>query len=106
MVAAVALECLSDARLAHAFHGLYGGVEYAEFEWPMNIMRYVVVAGIAIQVVGTILRRRAARFYVSLWYALAASVWTIVKFAVGRVLLPYGPLDGVNSAADAWPVHA
>ena len=81
------------------FMGYTSGVEYAEFAWPINIMRYVVVGGIAVQVVGTIMRRRAARFYVSLWYALAASVWTLLNLPLGGFMLPYGPLDGVNSAA-------
>jgi cbb3-type cytochrome oxidase subunit 1 len=36
---------------------------------------------------------------VSLWYALAAGIWTIFNLPLGAVLLPYGPVNGVNSAA-------
>ncbi len=79
--------------------GYMVGVEYAEYEWPLNLMRFIVVATVAIQVVGTILRRRASRFYVSLWYTLAAGIWTIFNLPLGAVLLPYGPVSGVNSAA-------
>lgn len=79
--------------------GYMVGVEYAEYEWPLNFMRFIVVATVAIQVVGTILRRRASRFYVSLWYTLAAGIWTIFNLPLGAVLLPYGPVSGVNSAA-------
>lgn len=75
------------------------GVENAEFEWPLNILRYVVFVGLTIQVLGTIFRRRAARFYVSLWYALAAAIWTLLNLLIGNVLLPYGPLAGANNAA-------
>jgi len=81
------------------FMGYMVGVEYAEYEWPLNLMRFVVVATVAMQVVGTILRRRASRFYVSLWYTLAAGIWTILNLPLGAVLLPYGPVSGINSAA-------
>lgn len=75
------------------------GVENAEFEWPLNILRYLVFVGLTVQVLGTIFRRRAARFYVSLWYALAAAIWTLLNLLIGNVLLPYGPLAGANNAA-------
>jgi len=79
--------------------GYMVGVEYAEYEWPLNLMRFIVVATVALQVVGTILRRRASRVYVSLWYTLAAGIWTVFNLSVGGVLLPYGPVSGANSAA-------
>ncbi len=79
--------------------GYMVGVEYAEYEWPLNLMRFIVVAAVAIQVIGTILRRRGSRVYVSLWYTLAAGIWTIFNLPLGAVLLPYGPVSGVNSAA-------
>lgn len=75
------------------------GVENAEFEWPLNILRYLVFVGITTQVLGTIFRRRVARFYVSLWYTLAAAIWTLLNLLMGNVLLPYGPISGANSAA-------
>jgi len=75
------------------------GVENAEFEWPLNILRYLVFLGLTVQVLGTIFCRRAARFYVSLWYALAAAIWTLLNLLIGNVLLPYGPLAGANNAA-------
>ncbi|WP_447987102.1 cbb3-type cytochrome c oxidase subunit I [Nitrospira sp. Nam74] len=81
------------------FLGYTSGVEYAEFTWPLNILRYVVIAGVAIQVIGTIFRRRAPRFYVSLWYTLAAAIWILLNLPLGGVLLSYGPIGGVNSAA-------
>ncbi|MDF2459685.1 MAG: hypothetical protein K0S79_2101 [Nitrospira sp.] len=81
------------------FLGYTSGVEYAEFTWPLNILRYVVIAGVAIQVIGTIFRRRAPRFYVSLWYTLAAAIWILLNLPLGGGLLSYGPIGGVNSAA-------
>ncbi|MEX5219546.1 MAG: cbb3-type cytochrome c oxidase subunit I [Nitrospira sp.] len=81
------------------FMGYMVGVEYAEYEWPFNLMRFIVVAAVAIQVIGTILQRRASRFYVSLWYTLAAGIWTLFNLPLGAALLPYGPVSGINSAA-------
>ncbi len=81
------------------FMGYMVGVEYAEYEWPLNLMRFVVVTGVAIQVIGTILRRQTPRFYVSLWYALAAGIWTVLNLPIGALLLPYGPVMGINNAA-------
>ncbi len=67
------------------------GAENAEFEWPLNILRYVVFVGLTIQVLGTIFRRRAARFYVSLWYALAAAIWTLLNLLIGNDSRAYVP---------------
>ncbi|HSE60418.1 MAG TPA: cbb3-type cytochrome c oxidase subunit I [Nitrospiraceae bacterium] len=75
------------------------GVENAEFEWPFNALRYLVFLGLTIQVLGTIFRRRVARFYVSLWYTLAAAIWTLLNLLIGNILLPYGEMGGVNNAA-------
>ena len=75
------------------------GVENAEYEWPLNTLRYVIFVGLTIQVLGTIFHRRSARFYVSLWYSLAAVIWTLLNLLIGNVLLPYGEMGGVNNAA-------
>jgi hypothetical protein len=60
------------------------GVENAEFEWPLNLLRYLVLLCLTIQVLGTIFRRRAARFYVSFWYTLAAAIWTLLNLLIGN----------------------
>jgi cbb3-type cytochrome oxidase subunit 1 len=64
------------------------GIENAEYEWPINLLRYVVFIGVTIQVLGTIFHRRTPRFYVSLWYTLAAVTWTLLNLLLGNVLLP------------------
>ncbi len=75
------------------------GLEAAEFEWPINILRFGILSAITIQVMGTIFRRTEPRFYVSLWYISAAFVWTIFNLILGNVVLPYGSITGVDSAA-------
>lgn len=75
------------------------GLEAGEYEWPLNILRFLVLGAITIQVMGTIFRRTEPRFYVSLWYILAAFVWTIFNLILGNAVLPYGDITGVDSAA-------
>ena len=80
--------------------GYNSGLEAAEYKWPLNILRYAVFLLIAIQVLGTIFRRKEQRFYVALWYTAAAVVWTLMNLIVGGALLPYAPaFAGINSAA-------
>jgi cbb3-type cytochrome c oxidase subunit I len=75
------------------------GLEAAEFEWPMNLLRFLVLGCLAIQVLGTVFRRREPRLYVSLWYAMAALIWTIFNLILGNAILPYSDISGTNSAA-------
>ena len=75
------------------------GLEAAEYEWPLNILRLATLLLVTIQVLGTIYRRVEPRFYVSLWYTIAALVWTWLNLILGNGFLPYGDVTGVNSAA-------
>lgn len=76
------------------------GLEAAEFEWPLNLLRFVVLGLIGVQVLGTIFRREEPRFYVSLWYISAAFIWTLMNLILGNAILPYSEeIKGVNSAA-------
>jgi cytochrome c oxidase cbb3-type subunit 1 len=76
------------------------GFEADEFQWPFSILRFVVVLLIMVQVVGTIARRKEKRFYVAMWYTVAALVWTAMNLVLGNVVLPYfQTFSGVNSAA-------
>lgn len=80
--------------------GYNSGVEAGEYEWPLNILRFAVLALVGVQVVGTIIQRKERRFYVSLWYTTAALFWTLMNLIVGGVILPYAEqVKGVNSAA-------
>jgi cytochrome c oxidase cbb3-type subunit 1 len=80
--------------------GYNSGVEAGEYEWPLNILRFGVLAVVGVQVVGTILHRKERRFYVALWYTVAALVWTLMNLISGGVILPYADqVWGVNSAA-------
>lgn len=75
------------------------GFEAAEFEWPLNLLRFLVLGCLAIQVLGTVFRRTEPRLYVSLWYAMAALIWTLFNLILGNLILPYSDITGTNSAA-------
>jgi cytochrome c oxidase cbb3-type subunit I/II len=80
--------------------GYNTGLEAGEFEWPLNLLRFVILGLITVQVLGTVFRRTERRFYVALWYTTAALIWTIMNLILGNVLLPYAQdIAGVNSAA-------
>lgn len=75
------------------------GFEADEFEWPWNILRWLVLALIGGQVLVTIFKRREGGFYVSLWYTIAALVWTLMNLVLGNVILPYVEMSGISNAA-------
>jgi cytochrome c oxidase cbb3-type subunit I/II len=76
------------------------GLEAGEFQWPFNLLRFIIILLIAVQVVGTIMRRTEKRFYVAMWYSVAAIVWTLMNLILGGLVLPYAhAFTGVNSAA-------
>ena len=80
--------------------GLNMGLEAGEFEWPFNLLRFLILGLITVQVLGTVFRRTERRFYVAMWYTTAALIWTIMNLILGNVLLTYADdIAGVNSAA-------
>lgn len=79
--------------------GFNAGFEAAEFEWPFNLLRYAVLATIGIQVLVTVFRRKEKGFYITLWYAIAALVWTLLNLILGGVVLPDVPMSGIGNTA-------
>lgn len=75
------------------------GFEADEFEWPLNILRFVVLCLVGIPMLITIFRRKEQGFYVSLWYTIAAFVWTLLNLILGNVVLPYMAMSGISNAA-------
>ena len=80
--------------------GYNSGLEAGEYEWPFNILRFVVLGAVTVQVLGTVWRRTEKRFYVAMWYTVAALVWTLMNLILGNVVLQYAnKVTGVNSTA-------
>jgi cytochrome c oxidase cbb3-type subunit I/II len=82
--------------------------EYAELEWPIDLL----IAGVWIvfgwNMVGTILRRRERHMYVSLWFYLATFITVALLHVVNSLELPVGLLKsysmyaGVQDALVQW----
>jgi len=78
--------------------GYSKGIEVAEFPVAVGGLMWVVVSAVTVQVLMTIARRKEKALYVSLWYLIAALVWTSVNLILGNFILPYR-MAGVNNVA-------
>ncbi len=79
--------------------GYNSGFEAGEYEWPINLLRWLILSLVGIQVLTTIFARKEPGFYVALWYTLAALVWTVMNLILGNVILPYVPMSGISNTA-------
>lgn len=78
--------------------------EYAEYEWPIDILIMLGLLLVAYNVFQTIRRRRQKLLYVTMWYAMGALVATMVVYFLGNVMWhPHtGALNGMTDAEWAW----
>jgi len=78
--------------------GYNQGLEAGEFPLLIDIVIFVVVTLITIQLLVTIAQRKEPQLYVALWYLIGAYVWTVINLILGSFILPYA-ITGINSAA-------
>ena len=62
--------------------------EYAELEWPIDIMIAIVWVIFGINMFGTILKRRERHLYVAIWFYIATVVTVAVLHIVNSLALP------------------
>lgn len=83
-------------------------LEYAELEWPIDLAIVVLWVMFAINVFGTIIKRREEQMYISLWYIIATTIAVAVLYIVNNLSIPagltksYHLFAGVNSANVQW----
>jgi cytochrome c oxidase cbb3-type subunit I/II len=88
--------------------GVTTGKEYAELEWPIDILITVVWVVFAINFFGTIARRRERHLYVAIWFYIATIVTVAVLHIVNSFELPvhllksYPIYAGVQDALTQW----
>ena len=70
--------------------GLTTSKEYAELEWPIDIAIAVVWVAFAINLFGTIIRRREKHMYVAIWFYIA----TVVTVALLHIVPAKRSLKG------------
>jgi len=82
--------------------------EYAELEWPLDIGVVIIWVMFAINIVGTVIKRKEPYMYVSLWYILATIVTVAVLYILNNLAIPVGLFKsypvyaGVDDANVQW----
>lgn len=82
--------------------------EYAELEWPIDILITVVWVIFAINFVGTMLRRRERHLYVAIWFYIASIITIAVLHIFNNLSMPaglfksYSIYAGVQDAFMQW----
>ncbi|MEI6139212.1 MAG: cytochrome-c oxidase, cbb3-type subunit I [Mariniphaga sp.] len=79
--------------------GYTTGKEYAELEWPIDIMIALVWVAFGVNMIGTILLRRVKHIYVSVWWYLATFLGVAVLHIVNSIEIPFSLLK-------SYPVYA
>ena len=88
--------------------GITSGKEYAELEWPIDILITVVWVIFAVNFFGTIVRRRERHIYVAIWFYIATIITVAVLHIVNNIELPvsltksYSAYAGVQDALVQW----
>ncbi len=88
--------------------GFTSGKEYAELEWPIDILIAIVWVAFGWNMFGTILKRRERHLYVAIWFYIATFVTVAMLHIVNSVELPvtlfksYSWYAGVQDALVEW----
>jgi len=88
--------------------GITTGKEYAELEWPIDIMIAVVWLIFGTNMFGTIFRRREKHMYVAIWFYIATFITVTILHVVNSIELPvsflksYPVYAGVQDALVQW----
>lgn len=80
------------------------GREYAELPWAIDIAVEVVLIMLAYIVLGTIVKRREKKLYVSTWFYAGTMLWYPLIYFIGNVMWnpPEGALNGIRDAVFNW----
>jgi cytochrome c oxidase cbb3-type subunit I/II len=88
--------------------GITSGKEYAELEWPIDILIALIWVIFGINMFGTIIKRRERHLYVAIWFYIATVVTVAVLHIVNSIELPvsivksYPIYAGVQDALVQW----
>ncbi len=96
------------AGLFTLFIGMNQSLEYAEFEWPIDVVIVIMWVIFGFNILGTIFKRKEEHMYVSLWYIIATVVTVAILYLVNNAHIPstltksYHLYAGANSANVEW----
>src|SRR5690606_30280565 len=84
------------------------GKEYAELEWPIDVLIALVWVAFAVVFFGTLVKRRVRHIYVANWFYGAFILTVALLHIVNSAALPAGPMKsysvyaGVQDAMVQW----
>ncbi|MCF8374337.1 MAG: cytochrome-c oxidase, cbb3-type subunit I [Bacteroidales bacterium] len=96
------------AAAATLVAGITTSKEYAELEWPIDIMITLVWVVFGWNMIGTIIMRRVKHMYVAIWFYIATFVTVAVLHVVNSFEIPvtffksYSMFAGVQDALVQW----
>ena len=78
--------------------------EYAEYIWPIDVVIMICLIINGYIILGTIIKRREKKLYVSLWFYAGIAFWFPIVYFVGNVMWnpPTGALTGLVDAVFNW----
>ena len=79
--------------------GFTTGKEYAELEWPIDLLIALIWVAFGVNMIGTILTRRVKHIYASVWWYLATFLGVAVLHIVNSIEIPVSFLK-------SYPVYA
>ena len=88
--------------------GLTTSKEYAELEWPIDVLITVVWVIFAVNFFGTIIKRREKHMYVAIWFYIATVITVAVLHIFNSLEMPaslfksYSMYAGVQDALVQW----
>ncbi len=88
--------------------GITQGKEYAELEWPIDLMVALVWVAFTVNLVMTVVKRRVRHIYVAIWFYLSTAVTIAMLYIFNNLSLPvslfksYSIYAGVQDAVMQW----
>ena len=79
--------------------GYTTGKEYAELEWPIDILIALIWISFGANMIGTIIKRRVKHIYAAVWWYLATFIGVAVLHIVNSIEIPVSILK-------SYPVYA
>jgi cytochrome c oxidase cbb3-type subunit I/II len=88
--------------------GYTSGKEYAELEWPLDILIAIVWVAFGVNMFGTIVKRRERHLYVAIWFYIATFITVAMLHIVNSIEIPFSAFKsyswyaGVQDALVQW----
>ncbi len=88
--------------------GITSSKEYAELEWPIDLLVALVWVAFTVNLVGTVIKRRVRHIYVAIWFYLSTAVTIAMLYIFNNLEVPatlwksYSIYSGVEDAVVQW----